>query len=386
MSEKIFLSHLCVSKLFSKEFFFPELQFLQKIPRIYPRSNMQKIIIDHSSDAWQRIDRFCKKYLPNAALGAIYKMLRTGKIKVNGKKKDQTYKIELGDEIVFWMSDDEITELKVVRSKWKVVSHETVDSRTLWALGIESRALPILYEDEYLIVIDKPAWLNVHAGDHKTRESNLIDQVQDYLKGKYDSLTFRPALVHRIDRDTSWCILIAKEKQALESLLESLQSHRIEKIYHALVFGVPEKLQDTIRARLLRIEDARDEAKVRVDDAWQSAVTHYRVVKSKKWESWEQETHWTLNSKPLPSISLLECRIETGRTHQIRVHLAHIGCPIIWDKAYGNKKYNSYLARKQWTQRQMLHARELLFVHPITKKNLHIVAPYPGDFISILDA
>jgi 23S rRNA-/tRNA-specific pseudouridylate synthase len=85
------------------------------------------------------------------------------------------------------------------------------------------------------MVVNKPPGLSVHAGDHKTKESNLIDQVQDYLGGKYDSLTFRPALVHRIDRDTSGCVLIAKDKHTLESLLQQLQGHTIEKVYHALV-------------------------------------------------------------------------------------------------------------------------------------------------------
>jgi len=106
--------------------------------------------------------------------------------------------------------------------------------------------------------------------------------VQDYLRGKYDSLTFRPALVHRIDRDTSGCIIIAKEKNTLEQLLDALQSHKIQKTYHAYVSGIPIITSDTIRARLLRIEDARDEAKVRVDEAGQSAVTHYRIIKSEK--------------------------------------------------------------------------------------------------------
>jgi RluA family pseudouridine synthase len=229
------------------------------------------------------------------------------------------------------------------------------------------------------MVLSKPAWLNVHAGDHKTRESNLIDQVQDYLAWRHDSLTFRPALVHRIDRDTSGCIIIAKQKNVLESLLESLQSHKIEKVYHALVFGIPEKCEDTIRARLLRIEDARDEAKVRVDDAGQGAVTHYKIIQNSGFSIQNNTKESWIN------LSLLECHIETGRTHQIRVHLSHIGCPIIGDKAYGNKKYNSYFVRKLWTHRQMLHARSLDFIHPITKKRLHIEAPYHHDFATLID-
>ena len=104
--------------------------------------------------------------------------------------------------------------------------------------------------------------------------------MQDHLAGRYDSLTFRPALVHRIDRDTSGCIIIAKDKQVLEVLLESLQSHQIEKIYHAFVIGKPESLTGTIRAKLLRIENADHQAKVRVDASGQSATTHYRILRS----------------------------------------------------------------------------------------------------------
>ena len=343
---------------------------------------MQKIIISHASDAGQRIDRFCKKYLPNAALGGIYKMLRTWKIKVNGKKKDQTYKLEPDDEITFWISDDELLILK----------KDEVPPSSMIEISSPAPQLSILYEDEYLMVLAKPAGLNVHAGDHKTNESNLIDQVQDYLQGRHDSLTFRPALVHRIDRDTSGCILIAKEKNVLESLLLDLQSHKIEKIYHTLVFGIPQKPQDTVRAKLLRVENARDEAKVRVDETGQTAVTHYRIIKSYPVLPISSGTGG-INPSRLPreagqetesGISLLECRIETGRTHQIRVHMAYIGCPIIGDKAYGDKKLNSYVARNMSIHRQMLHARELIFVHPITKKRLHIEAPYPTDFLSLI--
>jgi 23S rRNA pseudouridine1911/1915/1917 synthase len=341
--------------------------------------SMQKITISHPSDAWQRIDRFCKKYLPNAALGGIYKMLRTGKIKVNGKKKDQTYKIEEGDEITLWMSDEEISAMQSNNEQWTMNNSEIKNATKHWKLNVTLSPLSILYEDEYLMVLDKPAWLNVHSWDHKTTESNLIDQVQDYLKGKYDSLTFRPALVHRIDRDTSGCILIAKTKPTLEALLADLQDHRIEKVYHAIVCGVPAKPADTIRARLLRIEDARDEAKVRVDEAGQSALTHYKVVKSEEWRVKRLETDSTT-----PIYSLLECRIETGRTHQIRVHLAYIGCPILGDKAYGDKKINSYMSRHQGITRQMLHARVLSFTHPVTKKRLSVEAPYPEDFAKLM--
>lgn len=331
---------------------------------------MQKILIQHDSDSGQRLDRFCKKFLPNAALGGIYKMLRTGKIKVNGKKKDQTYKIDIGDEITFWFSDEEMQSLQSVQIQEKDPHIEHSPSK-----------LEILYEDESLLVINKSPWINVHAWDHKTKESNLIDQVQDYLQGRYDALTFRPALVHRIDRDTSGCILIAKQKWVLESLLHDLQTHKIEKIYHACVFGIPHPPQWTLRHKLLRIENAKSEAKVRVDpELWQTAVTHYTTLKTK---GFSQTDDLALSSHQRDKIdcSLLECRIETGRTHQIRVHLAHMWTPIVWDKAYGDKKKNSYLARSEWVTHQMLHARRIVFTHPIEKKRITIDAPYPSDWI-----
>lgn len=127
-------------------------------------------------------------------------------------------------------------------------------------------------------MINKNPGLNVHPGDHKTKEVSLIEMVQDYLSGKYNTLSFRPALVHRIDRDTSGAIIIAKDKSTLESLLSLLQSGKIEKIYHTIVVGVPMKPRDTIRAKLRRIENAQNEAKIQVDSDGQDAVTHYRII------------------------------------------------------------------------------------------------------------
>ena len=137
--------------------------------------------------------------------------------------------------------------------------------------------------------------------------------MQDLLDKKYDTLSFKPSLVHRIDRDTSGTILIAKEKKVLETLLSSLQSGKIEKIYHAIVICKPPKPRGTIEKKLRRIENAQDEAKVQVAKDGQEAITHYR----------------TLEENIQGKYSLLELRIETGRTHQIRVHLVSIGCPIL---------------------------------------------------------
>lgn len=325
---------------------------------------MLSLIISHPADAGQRLDRFIRKYLPNMPLGGIYKMLRTGKIKVNGKKKDQMYVLEIDDEISFWLTDEEL-------EKWKFQKIlDTGDAHSAIPLSDKKMVpLDVLFEDDYLMVINKPSGINVHPWDHKTTESSIIEQVQDYLKGRYDSLTFRPALVHRIDRETSGCLLIAKDKSVLEKLLLHLQAHEMEKVYHTIVKGIPLKKQDTIRARLLRIENAKNEAKVRVDDLWQSATTHFTLL---------QELH--INQP----FSLLECRIETGRTHQIRVHMAHIWHPVVWDRAYGDRSINSYISRELWISRQLLHARSLAFIHPKNNQKLIIEAPYPTDFAKIL--
>lgn len=321
---------------------------------------MHKISIEHPSDANQRIDRFLKKYLPNAPLSGIYKMLRTGKIKVNTKKKPQTYMLQLRDDITFWMTNDELQNMKTQENTKKTTTNVK-----------KTKKLLVLYEDNDIMVINKPSWLNVHAWDHKTKESNLIDQVQDYLAGRHDSLTFRPALVHRIDRDTSGCVLIAKNKISLQFLLRELQGHNIDKIYHTIVTRLPSPKEGTIQKKISRLKNAHNEAKVHIDAHGQRAVTHYAFLKNIAVHD--------------PSLALLECRIETGRTHQIRVHLASIDAPIVGDKTYGDTKINSYIRRNFWIFRQMLHAQSLSFLHPKTKKICTIQAPYPEDFQSLLD-
>lgn len=259
---------------------------------------MHTIIIDHPSDSDQRIDKFLKKYLPNITLALLYKWLRTGKIKVNRRKVEPIHRIELSDEITLALSPEEIEELQKRPIKESMPSSKKID---------------ILYEDAGFLAVNKPPGMNVHPGDHKTTEVSLIELIQDQLGGAYESLSFRPSLVHRIDRDTSGIILIAKEKKMLDGLLELLQSGKIEKIYHAVVIGKPPKPRGTIALALERVENARDEAKVIVSPTGQSAVTHYE----------------TLREHIQGKYSLLECHIETGRTHQIRVHMNAIGNPIL---------------------------------------------------------
>ena len=177
--------------------------------------------------------------------------------------------------------------------------------------------------------------------------------MHDTLGKRYNSLTFKPSLVHRIDRDTSGCLIVALQKPILEKLLAELQNHKIEKIYHAVVFGKMPKPRGTIDVKLLRKEDAKDEAKVIVSDRGQRAVTHYRTLKEFSVEN--------------ENFSLLECQIETGRTHQIRVHLAHLGCPILGDVLYGGAA----------AARVFLHAQRLVFVYQGEQMDIRADAPPP---------
>jgi 23S rRNA pseudouridine955/2504/2580 synthase len=227
-----------VRKGIATDFSDKELSNFHKLPPIPPSilryfNNHFFVVlltIDNPSDADQRIDKFLRKYLPNAPLGALFKWLRTGKIKVNQKKVDQAYRIlpQWYSFLLFYRVRDRGLSVRV---RPNLETSETTPRE----------ALEILYEDDYLLVVNKPAGMNVHPSDHKSSEVSLIERIQDTLGGNFNTLSFKPSLVHRIDRDTSGCIIIAKEKKALEKLLFELQNSRIEKKYHCIVLGIPKR-------------------------------------------------------------------------------------------------------------------------------------------------
>ncbi|MDD3120158.1 MAG: RluA family pseudouridine synthase [Candidatus Gracilibacteria bacterium] len=320
---------------------------------------MKEIKIQEN-DASQRLDKFLKKLFVNASLSLIYKLNRKNKIKINGKVVDNSYKLEKDDIIKIFISDEEYGTLSKKNELVQIEISSKLDKKD------------ILYEDKNLLIINKNPGINVHPGDHKTKEVSLIEQVQDYLGNQLNSLTFKPSLVHRIDRDTSGTVLIAKNKLSLDFLTKELREHKIDKYYLAICFGIPDKSEGTIKAKLERIENANKEDKVQVSEKGQEAITKYKVLETFKKEDLE--------------FSVIECKIETGRMHQIRVHLAHIGYPIVGDDKYGDKKINSHLKRKFGISRQLLHAQILSFTHPVKKIKVTHKARLKEDMERFLDS
>lgn len=323
------------------------------------------------NDAQQRLDRFLRKLFINASKSLIYKLNRKGKIKVilpDGKKtkQDNEYKLQVWEQVQIFLSEKEIKELSQ-----EVVNADMCALQNNQKLSKQD----IVFEDNDLLIINKNPGLNVHPGDNKTKEISLIQQVEDYYAWKLNSLTFKPSLIHRIDRDTSWIIMIAKQKHVLTKLSADFKKHTaIKKTYYTLVIWKLSRGSGTIKKNLLRIENAKNENKVQVSDTGQEAITHYKVIEEYRLSlpEWEQ------------IISAVEVSIETGRMHQIRVHMAHLGNPILADKAYGDKRLNSYFEKKFGVSRQMLHAWKIEFFHPGRNKHMKLEARIKKDMQSFI--
>ena len=305
-------------------------------------------------DLGQRLDRYMRKIFPGAKLWDIYQALRTKQITVNGKKIPESAKLRVWDIVEIHLDDKVLKEWQ--RKEERIINvSSTIDT---------SR---ILYEDSEILVYNKPAGLIVHSPDHKTNEVSLIEQVEVYLlsKGWKPAGTFaHPALAHRIDRDTSGVIIACLTRKSYEHMAEQFRTRKVIKTYHALVSGIPSPKNGTIDAPLLRLDTGRiDEAKMVVDASGDTAETHYSVIDSSDAFgiiAWLRHDNW----------SLIELNPKTGRTHQIRVHMAHIGHPLIGDRRYGGPSVTKspelqHLFGRKW---HLLHAKKIEFIHPNGKK------------------
>lgn len=286
-----------------------------------------------NEDVNERIDKYLAS-ITDLSRETITKMIDSEYILVNGKKVKASYKPVVGDKI-------DIKEGFVKDTK--------IEAKKL--------DLDIVYEDEYLMVINKPSGLVVHPGSGN-KDNTLVNGLMYYTKNLSDiGDSDRPGIVHRLDKDTSGLMLVAKENKTHEILAEEFKKHNIHREYIALVDGVIEVSRGTIDAPIKRSKE--NYQKMTVASGGKKAITNFEVIKRYK------------------NNTLIRLVLETGRTHQIRVHMAYIGYPIHNDPVYNKKVSTSF--------GQFLHSEYLKFIHPITKKELEFRCPLPDEFKDYLN-
>ena len=253
-----------------------------------------------------------------------------------------------------------------------------VGAGTAWAIRVppataaeavaQDIPLAVTYEDDALIVIDKPAGLVVHPAAGNL-DGTLVNTLLHHCRGQLSGIggVARPGIVHRIDKDTSGLLVVAKTDAAHEGLARQFADHSITRAYRAITAGVPMPTAGTIRGSIARSSHDRKKMALVEDGRGKHAVTHYRVLAT------------------LDSAALVECRLETGRTHQVRVHLASIGHSLLGDPVYGRcpPRLRPVLSALGF-RRQALHAAELGFIHPIDGRPLHFTSPTPVDMETLL--
>jgi len=288
-----------------------------------------------------RLDIFLREKFPAASRGALQRLMEQGHIRVNGKTIKPTHPPRAGDEIeVHWP-----------------------DARPAGAQP-EEIPLDILFEDKSLLVLNKPAGLVVHpSAGHE--EHTLVNALLHHCAGQLSGIggIARPGIVHRLDKETSGCLVVAKNDETHLALSKQFAERRVEKIYNAIVCGELARDSGEIRAAIARHPSHRKRMTACDDDSGRAAHTSWRLVER------------------LNAATFVEAQIHTGRTHQIRVHFQFLGHPLVGDDTYGArpnarlKELTNYAA-----PRVMLHARELSFIHPRTEKEVSFESPLPKDF------
>ena len=296
---------------------------------------MKEIIVDEIN-AEKRIDAYIPSVDKDYSRTAIQRMIEEENITVNNKKVKASYKVEKGDRILIEEKEPKET-----------------------GLIAEDIPLDVIYEDKDIIVINKPKGMVVHPANGNPN-GTLVNAVMNICKDSLSGIggEVRPGIVHRLDKDTSGIIIVAKNDKAHINLSEQIKNHEVKKTYIALVRGVIKENEATINMPIGR--STKDRKKMDVTEKGKNAITHFKVLaRSDKY-------------------TLLMVNIETGRTHQIRVHLSHIGYPIIGDEVYSNGK-------NEWNiQGQCLHAWKLKFVHPITGNEMELKADLPEYFKNMI--
>ncbi len=306
-----------------------------------------------------RIDKFILNRVVNTSRNKIQQAIDNGMVLVNNQAIKSNYKVKPFDQIIFYSDTDPVT-------------YEIIP---------EQMDLNIVFEDDHVMVINKPAGLVVHPGSGNFN-GTLINGVAWHLKQQQPDLDEsklpRFGMVHRIDKNTSGLIVLAKSELAAMKLAKQFFDHTVERKYIALVWGNFEDEQGTITGHIARHQRFRKLMDVYPDgDHGKEAITHYSVLEDLKY------------------VSLVECRLETGRTHQIRVHMQHIGHPLFNDETYGGDnivKGTVFSKYKQFVEncfsicnRQALHAKTLGFTHPFTEKEMRFDSELPNDMKAVIE-
>lgn len=283
-----------------------------------------------------RIDKYVAEK-SDLTRSAVQRMIENGNILVNGKETKVAYKVQNGDVI-------------------EVIPEEIQES----SLEAEDIPLDIVYEDKDILVVNKQKGLVVHPGNGNPN-GTLVNAVLNHCKDELSGIggEARPGIVHRIDKDTSGLLIVAKNDKAHLNISEQIKKHEVKKTYRALVRGIIKENNGTIDMPIARHKT--DRTKMAVDKNGKNAVTHFKVLERFK------------------DFTYIEVNIETGRTHQIRVHMSKIGFPIVGDSVYSNGK-NPF-----GVEGQMLHSYKLEFVHPTTGKKMELTAEIPEYFKNVLN-
>ena len=295
---------------------------------------LDKLIVDKQD---VRLDVYIAEKFKDLSRTMIQKLIEEGNIKVNGNIKKMSYKVQLNDEISICIPKAKETDLKP-----------------------QEIPIEVVYEDDDIIVVNKPKGLVVHPANGNP-DGTLVNAIMAMCKESLSGIggELRPGIVHRLDKDTSGLLIVAKNDKAHINMSEQIKNREVTKKYIALVRGVIPEDDATIDMPIGR--STKDRKKMAVTKSGKQAVTHFKVLKR------------------YPKYTLLEVKIDTGRTHQIRVHMAEIGHPVVGDMVYSNGK-NDF-----GVEGQMLHAKSLDFKHPITGKQMHLETELPQYFKSIIE-